>query len=54
MLMFKLGEVCGHISDYQNKINKMNLEEFTTTRLKQMVKLYADMCIYLEKIIATT
>jgi len=54
MLMLKIGEVCGHIADYQNKINKMNLEEFTTTRLKQLINLYADMFIYLEKIIATS
>lgn len=42
----QIGQLCGHIEEYQSKINDMNLEEFTTSRLKQLVKIYEQMNLY--------
>jgi len=48
------GELCGHIKNYIHKIDTMNMEEFTTSRIKQLIILYNDMNSYLEGIISTT
>jgi len=50
---FKIGELCGHVDNYAEKIRTMDLAEFTTSRLKQLVKLYKDMNAFLTKIINT-
>jgi hypothetical protein len=39
----KIGQLCGHITNYYKKLNDMNLEEFTTTRIKGLNSLYLDM-----------
>jgi len=46
----QIGQICGHIDNFQNKITDMNLEEFTTSRLKQLIKIYSQMVLYLYKI----
>ena len=51
---FKIGELCGHVDNYAEKIRTMDLAEFTTSRLKQLVKLYSDMTLFLYKITKTT
>jgi hypothetical protein len=45
-LYTQIGQICGHIEDYQSKINDLNLEEFTTSRIKQVTKLYSQMNKY--------
>jgi len=46
----QIGQICGHIDNFQTKINDMNLEEFTTTRIKQLIKIYQQMISYLNDI----
>ena len=47
-LMFnKVGYLCGYIQNYMKKINTMQLDEFTTTRIKGLIKIYDDMVKYL-------
>ena len=47
-LMFnKVGYLCGYIQNYIKKINTMQLDEFTTTRIKGLIKIYGDMVKYL-------
>ena len=43
LMRSRIGELCGHIDDYYNKLTDMNLEEFTTSRIKKIIKLYKDM-----------
>ena len=51
-LMFnKISQLCGYIPDYTDKIINMQLDEFTTMRIKGMKKLYGDMVIYLQNIV---
>ena len=47
----KIGEVCSHISDYENKLEQMNLDEFTTSRLKSVAKIYYNILPNLKTII---
>lgn len=49
----QIGQVCGHIDDYQTKINNLNLEEFTTSRIKQLLSFYTQMNLYFEKVFST-
>jgi hypothetical protein len=50
-LMFnKVGQLCGYITNYMKKINTMDLEEFTTSRIKGLKKIYGDMVIYLNTV----
>ena len=46
----KIGQLCGHINDYNSKISDGNLEEFTTTRIKGLVELFNDMNSYLQNV----
>ena len=48
----KMGQLCGHITDYSSKINNNNLEEFTTTRIKGLIALYNDMNNYLQNVMS--
>ena len=48
----QIGQICGHIENYQSKINDMNLEEFTTTRISQLIKIYNQMNLYLVDIMS--
>ena len=48
----KMGQLCGHISNYNSKINSNNLEEFTTTRIKGLISLYNDMNNYLQDVMS--
>ena len=47
----KIGEVCSHISDYENKLEQMNLDEFTTSRLKSVLNIYIKFISNLKTII---
>jgi len=49
----QIGQVCGHIVDYQNKINDLNLEEFTTSRIKELISFYNQMNLYFAQIFTT-
>lgn len=50
-LMFnKVGQLCGYITNYMTKINTMQLDEFTTSRIKGLKKIYGDMVIYLNTV----
>jgi hypothetical protein len=48
LLINKVGQLCGHIDNYMTKINDMNLEEFTTSRIKGLVSVYKEINGYLE------
>ena len=51
LLKLQIGEVCGHIPDYENKLEQMNLDEFTTSRLKSVVYIYIKFISNLKTII---
>jgi hypothetical protein len=53
LMWSQIGQACGHISDYQNKIKDMELEEFTTSRIKQLIDIYKTMNIYLGEVMKT-
>ena len=46
----KIGQLCGHINNYNDKINSGNLEEITTSRIKGLTELYNDMNSYLQNV----
>ena len=48
----RIGQLCGHIDNYMSKIKDMNLEEFTTSRLKGLTTIYIDADIYYTKAMA--
>jgi hypothetical protein len=52
LLTSKIGQLCGHIENYLDKIANSNLEEFTTTRIKGLVELYNNMNDYLNDVIS--
>lgn len=43
LMQARIGELCGHIDNYYNKLKDMNLEEFTTSRIKKLITLYTQM-----------
>jgi len=48
----KIGQVCGHIKgDYLQKIKDTNLDEFTTSRIKTLTKIYSEMNNYIIDVI---
>jgi hypothetical protein len=53
LMMIKIGELCGHVENYNNKINDMNMEEFTTSRIKGLIQIYKDTNLYLKSIVST-
>ena len=48
----QIGQLCGHIENYLDKIANSNLEEFTTTRVKGLIEIYNSMNDYLNDIIS--
>ena len=50
----KIGELCGHIPDYMDKIHTMDMEEFTISRVKGLIAIYKEINTNLEKIIKNT
>jgi hypothetical protein len=49
----KMGELCGHITNYMDKIRNMDLDEFTTNRVEGLIVIYKDINAYLKKVIDT-
>ena len=49
-----MGELCGHIPDYFEKIKKMDLDEFTTSRILGIIQIYKEINISLDNIITNT
>ncbi len=47
LMYSQIGQLCGYIDNYQQKIEDINLEEFTTSRIKQLIKIYTQMNLYL-------
>lgn len=50
----KIGELCGHIQDYMDKVHKMDMEEFTTSRVKGLIAIYTEVNSQLNQIIKNT
>ena len=48
----QIGQLCGHIENYLDKIANSNLEEFTTTRVKGLIEIYNSMNEYLSDVIS--
>ena len=48
----QIGQLCGHIENYLDKIVNSNLEEFTTTRVKGLIEIYNSMNEYLNDVIS--
>jgi hypothetical protein len=47
----KIGQIAAHVDNYLTKINNGNLGEFTTTRIKALIKLFNDANIYLKQLL---
>lgn len=54
LAMNKMGMLCGYIPDYMNKIHDMDMEEFTTNRIKGLISIYKEVNGYLNNIITNT
>lgn len=50
----KIGNVCGHITNYQKKIDNLDMEEITPNRIKLLIKIYEELSHNLEEIIKNT
>ena len=50
----KMGQLCGHIPNYLEKINNMDMAEITTSRIKGLISIYKEVNSYLAKIIENT
>ena len=50
----KMGELCGHIPNYMEKIHNMDMTEITASRVKGLIGIYQEVNGNLEKIIANT
>lgn len=50
----KMGELCGHIPNYMEKIHNMDMTEITTSRVKGLIGIYREVNGYLAKIIQNT
>jgi len=50
----KMGELCGHIPNYLEKIHKMDMTEITTSRVKGLIGIYREVNGNLAKIIQNT
>ena len=44
----KIGEYVGHIPNYMNKIEKLNMDEFTKSKIKVIIKYYQMIIDYIE------
>jgi hypothetical protein len=54
LAMKKMGMLCGYIPDYMNKIHNMDMEEFTTNRIKGLITIYKEVNGYIGNIIVNT
>ena len=52
IMQTQIGQLCGHIENYLDKIANSNLEEFTTTRVKGLIEIYNSMNEYLSDVIS--
>jgi len=52
--MRKMGELCGHIQNYMEKIQKMDLEEITSSRVKILITIFRERNSNFEDIIQNT
>ena len=52
IMQTQIGQLCGHIDNYLDKIANSNLEEFTTTRVKGLIEIYNSMNDYLNDVIS--
>jgi len=50
----KMGELCGHIPNYMEKIYNMDMTEITTSRIKGLISVYQEVNENLAKIINNT
>jgi hypothetical protein len=50
LLAYDIGIICSHIDDNWNKLNDMDLEEFTTARIKQITAKYNEIIIRINAI----
>jgi hypothetical protein len=50
----KIGELCGHIPNYMEKIHNMDMTEITTSRVKGLIGIYREVNGNLAKIISNT
>jgi hypothetical protein len=50
----KMGQLCGHIPNYMEKIHSMDTTEFTTSRIKGLIGIYKEVNSNLSKIIYNT
>jgi hypothetical protein len=53
-LDYKIGVLCGHIQNYREKIQNMDMEEITTNRVNGLIKIYQEANSYLVDIIKNT
>jgi hypothetical protein len=49
-----MGQLCGHIPNYMEKIHSMDTTEFTTSRIKGLIGIYKEVNSNLSKIIYNT
>lgn len=42
LITSQIGQLCGHITNYTIKLEDMNLEEFTTSRIKSIIQYYTN------------
>jgi hypothetical protein len=54
LAMKKIGELCGHIPEYMDKVRKLNLDEFTTSRIKGLIGIYTEVNKYLTVVVNTS
>lgn len=47
----KFGQLCGHITNYMDKIHNVDLDEFTTSRIQGLISIYKDINKYISSII---
>jgi hypothetical protein len=50
----KMGQLCGHIPNYMEKIHNMDMTEITTSRIKGLIGIYREVNGYILKIIQET
>jgi uncharacterized protein YjcR len=50
----KMGQLCGHIPNYMEKIHNMDMTEITTSRVKGLIGIYREVNGYIAKIIQET
>lgn len=49
--MKKIGQLCGHISNYMDKVHNLELDEFTTNRIKGLISIYKEINDLLNNIV---